>query len=180
MKQTQNLRNILWLAILLAAAVCSASGRSPGEFLTDEEIDLIRIKQEIAPRVEYYLQAALLRLESTQARLLGEETIPGDPMEYFTPEGMLDGYYRILNSVMLNLEDSFQRGRSDRAGIKKALKELRKRTEESRRLLENLKKLAEERDDKEMGRLILRAIDITNSAHEGAVHALDEKTYESD
>ncbi|MEJ2109165.1 MAG: hypothetical protein P8Z37_04475 [Acidobacteriota bacterium] len=183
MKQIQNLKNvlsILCLAGTLAATAAVAYGPGPREFLTEEEIDTIRIKQEIVPRVEYYLQAALLRLRSAHSRLLGEETVPGDPLEYFTPEDMLDGYYRILNSVMVNLEDSFQRGRSDRESIRKALKEVKKRTEESRRILDNLKTLTEERNDGEMTRLILRAIDITEGAHEGATHALDEKTYESD
>ena len=80
---------------------------------------------------------------------MGEETEPGDPLEFFTPEDMLDGYYRILNSVMLNLEDANEKPRPDSDGIRKALKELRKRAEKFLPQLELLQKIAEEREDKE-------------------------------
>jgi len=179
MKQVLRVKKFLF-AILLAATqiipyIC-ASPSGPREFLTEEEINKVRAKQEIGPRVEYYLEAAKLRLESASARLEGEETLPGDPMEYFTPEDMLDGYYRILNSVMLNLEDAYQKSNPDSDGIKKALKELRKRTEECQRRLDILETLAEEQNNKELLRLIDRAIDITNGAYEGARHALEEET----
>ena len=74
--------------------------------------------------------------------MLGEETLPGDPLEFFTPEDMLDGYYRILNSVMLNLDDANQKAVRDSNGLRKALKELRKRSKEALKKLDYLEKLA--------------------------------------
>jgi Xaa-Pro aminopeptidase len=181
MKQVRHLRTVapaLLLAITLIHIALHAAQRGPGEFLTGQEIEQIQTKQDIGPRVEYYLGAARLRLESAAARLRGEEAVEGDPMEYFTPEDMLDGYYRILNSVMLNLEDAYRKPLIDSKGIQKALKDLRKKTEEFQKLLDSLKSLARERENTELLRLIRKAADITRGAHEGAAHALKEKLYE--
>ena len=169
--------SVLFAAIFLLGFHLFAFASGSREYLTEEEITLIQIKQRIDPRVKAYLKAAALRLRSAEARLRGEETEPGDPMEYFTPEDMLDGYYRILNSVMLNLEDANEKPRPDSDGIRKALKELRKRAEKFLPQLELLQKIAEEREDKELLRLIGRAVDITNGAFEGAKYALEDKTY---
>ena len=160
-----------------------AAPRASREYLTKEEIALVQAKQKIGPRIEYYLRIAELRLESARARLEGEETLPGDPLEYFTPEDMLDGYYRILNSVMLNLEEAYQKSGFDAASLQKALKELNKRTEECSRILGVLETLAKERDDEEMQRLVARASDITHGAREGAsqaLRALEEESREKE
>jgi hypothetical protein len=157
----------------------SSSARGSREFLTEEEIALVQAKQKIGPRVEYYLRIAALRLESARARLQGEETLPGDPLEYFTPEDMLDGYYKIMNSVMLNLEDAYRKSGYDAASMQKVMKELRDRTEEGGRSLEVLETLAKERDDEQLLRLIARAKEITTGAHEGAAEALQAIEEES-
>lgn len=159
--------------------VLSASARGSREFLTEEEIALVQAKQKIGPRIEYYLRIAALRLESARARLQGEETLPGDPLEYFTPEDMLDGYYKIMNSVMMNLEDAYQKSGFDAASMKKVIKELRERTEECGRGLEILETLAKEREDEQLLRLIARAKEITAGAHEGAAEALQAIEEES-
>jgi len=166
---------LLSLALLWTIHIADASTRPAREFLTEEEIELIQIKQDIDPRVKTYLRAAEMRLKATEARLLGEETEPGDPLEYFTPEDMLDGYYRILDSVMSNLDNANQRAYGDGIGIQKALKELRKKTKESLRMLEFLEKLAKKQEKKELLRLIGRAMEITNGAHEGAAYALSDE-----
>jgi hypothetical protein len=158
-----------------AGLALSAAQRGSREFLTEEEIAVVQAKQQIGPRVEYYLRIAGLRLDSSLARLKGEETLPEDPLEYFTPEDMLDGYYRILNSVMLNLEEEYQKSGYDAARMQKVIKELHKRTEECSRRLEVLETLARERNDEELLRLIARAAGITDGAHEGAVNALQEE-----
>lgn len=168
----------LLTALILSGLTTGIIPAKTREFLTEEEITLIQIKQRIDPRIKAYLEFASMRLKSAESRLLGEETEPGDPLEYLTPEDMLDGYYQIMNSVMLNLQDAHEGIREDTNSIRKALKELRKRTEESLRRLEFLKRLAQDREDKELLRLIGRAEEITKGAHEGAAHALEEKTYE--
>jgi len=166
----------LFSAILLSGIIAGVSALSAREFLTEEEIELIRIKQKIDPRIKAYLSFAALRLKSTEARLLGAGIEPGDPLEYFTPEDMLDGYYRIMNSVMLNLEETARKAGPNGGDILNTLKELHKRTEESLRQLEFLEKLATKQNKPELLRLIHRAVDITNGAHEGAEYGLAEKS----
>ncbi len=164
------------LALLLLSAVTLAGAEAPREFLTAEEIALLQIKQRIDVRTDLYLRAALLRLKSAEARLRGEETEPGDPLEYLTAEDMLDGYYRILHSVMVNLEDAYRPATADLDRVRKALKQLRQRAEESMRRLDSLEALARRRNDGQLLRLIERAREITAGAHEGAREALREKT----
>ncbi len=159
--------------ILIAGIVSAAFGYPAADYLTDSEIDAIRKNQEIAPRVKLMLRAASLRLTSAEARLTGQETEPGDPMEFRTPEDMLDDYYRILNSVMLNLEDAVQKFPPDRGGIRKALKHLRDIMKNSIAELEILEKMANEKQEAELLRLISRAADISNGALEGAEEALE-------
>ena len=172
------LLTVLMGTISAGPALCAFSSASR-EFLTQEEIAVVQGKQKIGPRIEYYLRIAALRLESARARLEGEETLPGDPLEFFTPEDMLDGYYRILNSVMLNLEEAYQKSGFDVASLQKALKELDKRTEEGSRALGVLETLAKERDNEELQRLVARAADITRGAREGATQALRSLEEES-
>ena len=165
----------LIFAMLLAGTVTAAFGYRDREFLTEAEIDAIRKNQKIDPRVKLYLRAALQRLEATHARMAGQETLPGDPLEYFTPEDMLDGYYRILNSVMLNIEDAAYKMPPDKGGIRKALKHLRNQMKKAVPELEHMEKTAVERNETELIRLIQRAAEISRGAMEGAEHALENK-----
>jgi hypothetical protein len=166
----------LLLSIVLSGVCRYASARRAREFLTDEEITLIQTAQKIDLRVKAYLQAADLRLKTASDRLQGREPEEGDPLEFFTPEEMLDGYSRILESVMDNLEASYSK-RNDSEGLRKALKELRKRTEEFSRELEFLGKIARELDKKELLQLVEKADETTDGAHAGAAAALEEKAY---
>lgn len=162
-------------AMLIAGTVTAAFEYRGREFLTEAEIEAIRRNQKIDPRVKLYLRAALLRLTSTRARMAGQETEPGDPLEYLTPEDMLDGYYRILNSVMFNLEDAGQKIPPDRGGIRKALKHLRDQMKKAIPLLEFMEKMAAKKNETELTRLIRRAADISNGALEGAEYGLSDK-----
>lgn len=161
--------------ILLSGTFADAFGYREREFLTEAEIDAIRRNQKIDPRVKLYLRAASQRLMSAQSRLSGQETLPEDPLEYLTPEDMLDGYYKILNSVMFNLEDASEKFPPDRGGIRKALKHLRDQMKKMIPELEFMEIRAVEREDKEMARLIKRAKDLSNAALEGAEQALSDK-----
>ena len=153
--------------IMIIFAVSAALSNPAREFLTEEEIDAIQKNQAIAPRVQLYLRAASLRLSSAEARLNGQETIPGDPLEYHTTEDMLDEYYRIVNSVMFNLEDAAQKFPPDREGMTKALKHLRNIMKKTLPELETLEKIAAEKKDKELLRLIRRALEGAEEALEG-------------
>jgi len=155
------------------AYLFAASPLLPGkEFLTDKEIQLIQDAQDVDLRIKIYLDAAALRLKTAEERLYGKESLEGDPLEFFTPEDLLDGYYRILRSVMFTLDEAFQKPGSDRAKLRSALKRLKKHTEQAAKDLEVLKKLSEERQKEELWNLVNKAIDINSGAYEGAESGL--------
>ena len=160
-------------AILIFGAFSAAFASPVRDFLTEEEIDAIQRNQKIDPRVKLYLKAASARMTSAEARLAGQETEPGDPLEYYTPEDMLDAYYHIVNSVMLNLEDAVEKFPPDRGGIRKALKHLQDVMKKNLPKLENLERMAAAKEESELVRLILRDIDISKVALEGAEEALE-------
>jgi hypothetical protein len=159
---------LIWICGLFSAPAYAMK-----EFLTDKEIETIQDHQEIQMRVKFYLQFAEARLKAAEDRLNGTESEAGDPFEFYTPEDMLDGYYRILRSVMINLDDA-NRSPDPRVHpqVRKALKTLRGSTEKSLGQLEVLKKIAEEKKNEELWNLVNKAIDVTKGAHEGAASAL--------
>ncbi len=138
------------------------------EFLTPKEIEKIQDAQEIDERVKVYMEAASLRLKTAEERLGGKESEPGDPLEFFTVEEMIDGYCRIMKSVMTNLDDAYQRRDVDRSKLGKALKSLKDTTEWAGKALQSLKKTAEIKQKEELWNLVNQSIDITSGAHEGA------------
>jgi hypothetical protein len=166
-----------WSVFLLVGclAFLEAIDSSGKEFLTGKEIEEIQDTHEIDSRVKIYMDAAWLRLRSAEDRLVGKESAPGDPLEYFTPEDMLDGYYRILKSVMINIDDAAQRPGTTPAAIKKALKHLKSTTEKAAEELQILKKIAEDKRKEEFWNLVNNAIDITNGAHAGAEYGLSKE-----
>jgi hypothetical protein len=105
-------------------------------------------------------------------RLAGKESAPGDPMEFFSVEEMVDGYYRILRAVMMNLDDASSRPGVDPEKMKAALKILKSTTEGATRQLEALKKTAEGLRREELWNLVNKAIEINNGAREGAASAI--------
>ena len=167
------------LALILTGIFASFASPEK-EFLTDKEIAKIQEYQEIDARMKIYMEAAALRLKTAEERLVGKEPAEGDPLEFFTPEDMLDGYYRIMRSVMFNMDEAFQKGGPDRERLGKALKTLKGATENAGKELEVLKKIAEEKQKEELWNLVNKAIDITNGAHEGAEYGLSKQPAPSD
>lgn len=167
-------RYLLMVSSLTAGALLSTTlnGLSK-EFLTDKEIKKIQQAQEIDKRVKIYMEAAELRLKTAEERLSGKESVEGDPLEFFTPEDMVDGYYRILHSVMLNLDDAFRTPGTDLNEVEGGLKALKKGTDHAGRQLEILKRMAEEKRKKKLWDLVNKAMDIAEGAHEGAVSGLE-------
>jgi hypothetical protein len=165
------MRHVFYLFALTLFAAPSSAGK---EFLTDAEIEKIQDAQAIDERLKIYMEAAALRLKTAEDRLMGKESAEKDPLEFFTPEDMLDGYYRILRSAMMNLDDAFQKPSSDPSKVRKALKILKGGTEDAVAELKILKKLAEEKQKEELWNLVNKAIDITDGAHEGAEYGLSK------
>jgi hypothetical protein len=171
-----------WLVFTLICVLAGMDAvKSPSkEFLTSKEIEEIQDAHEIDLRVKIYMDAALLRLQTAEDRLVGKESSPGDPLEYFVPEDMLDGYYRILKSVMINIDEAAQKPGTDPARVRKALKHLKSSTEAAAKQLQILKKLAEEKRKEELWNLVNNAIEITEGAHEGAEYGLSKESAASE
>ena len=163
------------LAIILSISPTISFGCPEKEFLTEKELDAIRENQEIAGRTRIYMEAAALRLKTAEERLLGREPAQGDPFEFFTPEEMLEGYYRILKSVMFNLDEIYQGPRRN-DGLPAALKSLKAGTEKNIRQLEILKKIAEDKKKERLWNLVNQAIDIADGAHKGAEYGLSKQS----
>jgi hypothetical protein len=161
----------IWGALLLLAVVhfpASIRMSSGKEFLTDQEIEKLQDAQEIDLRVKIYLEAAALRLQTAEERLTGKDSEAGDPMEFYAPEDLLDAYYRILRSVMINLDDAFQKPAGDRNKIVKALKNLKESSDKSLKRLAVLKKIAEEKQKQDLWNRVNEAIEVTSGARDGA------------
>jgi hypothetical protein len=164
---------LLAAAAVLVSCVASPVKAAPQkEFLTDKEITKIQDAQEIEKRVRIYLEAAALRLKTAEERLNGTESQEGDPLEFFTVEDMLDGYFRIIRAVMLNLDEASNKPGTDPAKLTKALKDLKNTAENSTKQLEALKKTAEDKRLEKVWNLVSQAIDISNGAREGATMSL--------
>jgi hypothetical protein len=166
---------LVFLTLILAGSLPIARPFPEKEFLTDKEITKIQDAQEIDERIKIYMSAATLRLKTAEERLTGTEPEAGDPLEFFTPEDLLDGYYRIIRSAMYNLDEASEKQKIDRQKLGKALKSLKGTTESAGKELQILKKIAEEKQKEELWKLVNQAIDITNGAHEGAEYGLSKQ-----
>jgi hypothetical protein len=162
-------RSFVAVPVLSTLLICAYAQK---EALTRAEIEKIQDAQDIEKRGKIYLDAAGLRLRAAEERLNGQEAAEGDPLEFFTVEDMLDGYFQILKSVMLNLDDAAQKKVIDQEKLTKALKNLKDATEKATRPLDALKKMAEEKKLEKVWNLTNRAIDINKGANEGAEMAL--------
>ncbi len=161
--------------VLLTLLLIPSRSVSAREFLTPQEIEKIQDAQEIDRRIKIYMEAASLRLKTAEERLNGQESSPGDPLEFFTVEDMIDGYYRILKSVMSNLDEAASRPSTDHKALNKALENLKDSTEKGSKELLILKKIAEEKQKEELWNLVNSALDIAAGAHEGADSALSHE-----
>jgi hypothetical protein len=162
-------------ALLLGFIVAAEAHAAFNDFLTPQEIAKIQDAQEIDERVKIYMEAALLRLKTVSDRLAGKESTAQDPLEFFSIDDMLDGYYRIMHAVMLNLEDAAPNPKTDPRKFQAAMKSLKATTESGGKQLEAIRKIAEDQRKESVWKLAGRAIEINNGAHEGAVAALARK-----
>ena len=157
-------------ALLFCASLSGAWAR---DFLTDKEITRMQNTQDIDRRTDIYMAAAALRLRSAQDRFEGKESEPGDAMEFFSREDMLDDYCKIMERVMLIVGDAFESPRRrENINIKKALNTLKSESSGNLKKLYTLQKLAEEKRKEDLWNLVNRAIDITGGVLDGAEEGL--------
>lgn len=161
-------RTGLLMQAMLALAVTAAGTPQVKEYLTPKEIERIQDAQEIDERVKIYMEVAELRLKTAEERLTGKESQPGDPLEFFSVEDLLDGYYSCLHSVMINLDDVFGKPGANTEKLKKALKSLQGTAGRAEKDLAVLKKLAEEKRLEAVWNRVNQSLDITRGARDGA------------
>jgi hypothetical protein len=158
------------MALLIFAMLPGAFAR---DFLTEQEIKRMQNTQDIDRRTNIYMDAALLRLRTAQDRFDGKESVPGDEMEFFSQEDMLDDYYRIIDRVMLIVGDAFESPRRrENINIKKALNTLKSESSDNLKKLAELMKLAGEKQKEGLRNRVNRAIDITGGLLDGAEEGL--------
>jgi hypothetical protein len=165
---------LIFLCALSAGALAVIPADPAKEFLTEKEISAIQDARAIDGRILIYMNAAKLRLKTAEDRLVGKESSEGDPLEFFTPEDLLDGYDRILKSAMTNLEAAYQQDIREKDKVQRALKDLKTATEAAGKKLDVLKKLAEEKKKEEFWHLVNQALDSTRDAHAGAEYGLSQ------
>ena len=152
----------LLLAVSLAAPLLAAPKK---EYLTEDELDLIRDAQALSQRVSTYLQLAQRRLiflglmeksaeqrekerkerekrekeqkKSVDTRATANKA-PVDDTSYldnFTPAELLRGYIQALDEIMTNIDDAYSR----KLDVRDSLEDLVKFTGQTIPLLEKFK-----------------------------------------
>jgi len=152
----------LFLAVSLAAPLLAAPKK---EYLTEDELDLIRDAQELSQRVPTYLQLAQRRLiflglmeksaeqrekerkerekrekeqkKSVDTRATANKA-PVDDTSYldnFTPAELLRGYIQALDEIMTNIDNAYSR----KLDVRDSLEDLVKFTGQTIPLLEKCK-----------------------------------------
>ena len=143
------------------------------DFLTDKEIAKIQNNQDIDKRAGIYMDAASLRLRIASDRFEGKESEPGDALEFYSQEDMLDDYYEIMERIMLVVGDAFESPRRrENINIKKALQTLKSESSGNLKRLSTLMKLAEEKRKEGLWNRVNRAIAITGGVLDGAEEGL--------
>jgi len=166
-------RTVIKPCVFLLLFLMALAGAWARDFLTDKEIEKMRNTQDIDKRTGIYMDAASLRLTTALDRFEGKESEPGDAMEFYSRQEMLDDYYKILDRVMLIVGEAFESPRRrENINIKKALQALKSESSANLKRLSALMKLAEEKDEEELWNGINRAIDITGGVIDGADEGL--------
>jgi len=167
------IRSIGFLAVLAVVFFAAADGALARDFLTEQEIALMRKNQDIDKRTGIFMNAAALRLNTVLDRFEGIESKPGDALEFFSQEEMLDDYYKIIEHVMLVVRDAFESPRRrENVNIKKALQTLKSESPQYLEKLAALKIFAGEKQKKNLLNRLSQAIDITEGLLEGAEDGL--------
>ncbi len=163
-------------AALSAAAlvVLLLPGAIPGrELLTEKEIEQLRLYRELDKRVEIYLKAAELRLDTLKQRLAGQESKEGDPLEFQSTLDLLEGYSRAMRSIMANIDEAVGYKKELGKELVNALEKLKESSEKYHPRLEEVLKEAVKRKDQQLYRQAERAIELTRGAVEGAKIGLE-------
>ncbi|MGH9934802.1 MAG: hypothetical protein ACREAM_01070 [Blastocatellia bacterium] len=128
------------------------------DHLTEEEVDLIRVYQEIDKRIEIFIKAAerrLLVLADPNATQKKKEEETWGPLPKGTKLELLQDYKRILEEAEEKLDDWFNRGGTDKL-LPKALSKFK---EAATRHIPQLRALEPQLTDKREQRALAEAIE---------------------
>ena len=148
------------LPLFLIFALVISTAAAAKDYFTEDELDLIRDAQELRFRVPTYFKLAERRLvflgliektekekekerkeleqalkEQKKAGTAAKDKLPEDPMAYladFTRSELLRGYIQVIEEVMSNIDDSYER----KLDVRDALEDLEKFIRETVPLLE--------------------------------------------
>ena len=164
----------IWKCLLLFSIVLLMTpGMLARDFLTDQEIGLMQNVQSIDKRTGVYMDAAALRLQTVGDRFEGKASGPGDALEFYSHEEMLEDYYKILEHVMIVVGEAFDEPRRrENINIKKALQHLKSEMPRNLDKLATLKRRAEEKKKEELWNRVNSAIDISDGVRDGADEGL--------
>ncbi|MFZ4986602.1 MAG: hypothetical protein ACOYLF_14170 [Blastocatellia bacterium] len=145
------------MLISLVLPVMAQQGRTR-DHLTEQEVDLVRVNQEIDLRSEVFLKAAdrrLLVLANPQATQKKKEEEVWGPLPKGSALELLQDYKRILEELEEKLDDALNRD-SRSPALEKAIKKAKDATAEH---LPKLRALRNGLSDQQAQRALLEAIE---------------------
>jgi len=159
------------------AGMISASSVGPVQTrdrFTDEEYTQIQLAQELAKRVEVFLEIAETRLAEIRRRMdkLEWEEEEENPLEFHTYWDMVHAYRQAIDGIMINIDEKAISKTATEEDIEDSLKELNKGIGEFIPQLEPIKELAIELQDQVLYRELLEAEETSITAQKGSLYGL--------
>jgi len=141
---------------------------------TDEEYTQIQLAQELAKRVEVFLEIAESRLGEIRRRMdkLEWKEKEENPLEFHTYRDMVHAYRQAIDGIMINIDEKAIYKTASEKEIEKSLKELNKGISEFIPQLEPIKQLAIELQDQALYKELLEAEETSITAQKGSLYGL--------
>ncbi len=141
-----------------------------GDQFTDEEYEKVQDAQELVKRVEVFLEIAEARLDEIERRLQRREWEKKDPnpLEFYTEAQMVHAYQRAIDGIMVNIDEKHSYKLASKKDVRKSLKKLNKKILEFLPRLEPLEKIAIDRQDQQLYRVVRLALKSSEIARKGS------------
>lgn len=161
--------NRLFLVSLMVVSslVPTHFGQEAADYLTTEEVDLVREAQQIDQRVNLFLKIAerrLLRAENPDAMQTKKEETTWGPLPKGSRAQMLQQYARAIDEIIINVEDAYER----QAPLDQMIKALKFFGEEANKHLVRLEALRAKITDEATRQVLEQTVDDLKVASEDA------------
>jgi len=152
------------------AAAGSAQNLLDMDKFTEEEYTRIQYAQELVKRVDAFLKIAESRLDEIDRRRKGQEWDKKEPnpLELYTYEDLLHGYYRAVEGIMTNIDSRARSGAEEEKNIRKSLKKLDEKIDGFMTRLQDLESLVRESMDERLYKKYTAALRSSEIARKGA------------